>query len=59
MYEMLWELIVATNWEEHASETSVRYSSLLAASWALRFFPMYAGHVFCVSHFTFIAELKR
>jgi len=43
MCEMLWELIVATDWEEHASEMAVRYSSLSAASWALRFFPMYAG----------------
>jgi len=37
MCEMLWEPIVATDWEEHASETAVRYSSLSAASWALRF----------------------
>ncbi len=59
MCEMLWEPIVAIDWEEHASETAVRYSSLSAASWALRFFPMYAGRVFCVSRFTFIAELKR
>ena len=57
--EMLWELIVATDWEEHASEMAVWYSSLSAASWALRFFPMYAGRVFSVSHFTFIAKLKR
>ena len=54
MCEMLWEPMVATDWEEHASETAVRYSSLSAASWALRFFPMYAGRVFCVSRFTFI-----
>ena len=59
MCEILWEPIVAIDWEEHASETAVRYSSLSAASWALRFFPMYAGRVFCVSRFTFIAELKR
>jgi hypothetical protein len=32
---------------------------LSAANWALRFFPMYAGRVFCVSRFIFIAELKR
>ena len=25
MCEMLWEPIVATYWEEHASETAVRY----------------------------------
>ena len=54
----LWEPIVATDWEEQ-SETAVRYSSLPAASWALQLFPMYAGRVFCVSRFTFIAELKR
>ena len=59
MCEMLWEPIVATDWEKHASEMAVQYSSLLAASWALWFFPMYAGRVFCVSRLTFIAELKR
>ena len=46
MCEMLWEPIVATDLEEHASETAVRYLSLSAVSWALRFFPMYAGRVF-------------
>ena len=28
MCEMLWEPIVATDWEEHASEMAVQYSSL-------------------------------
>ena len=49
MCVMLWEPIVAIDWEEHASEMAVRYSSLSAASWALGFFPMYVGWVFCVS----------
>ena len=55
--EILWEPIVAIDFEEHASEMAVRYLLLSAASWALQFFPV--GRVFCVSHFTFIAKLNR
>jgi len=48
---MLWEPMVAVDWEDHVSETAVRNSSfkLSAASWVMRFFQCKRGGCFVLA----------